>query len=403
MFTYHRSKELVDSNPDNVYFNVDVEGGVDPRTGGYSTFDYNKNFSTPFLTNPQEYFCTIAKASIPMACAPLVFIYIQEGLGQANPNLTTFSFCFRYSSTDYFEDVIYVPNNNLSVPPAPSANNGYQPISEYYYVYNYQTLLDVMNTAVSAAFTAMNSVHSGTLGPLGITEAPYFIYNNVTELFSLVYQSGYNGSSVELWMNDDLRTYFNNFKLFKNGTGVNNVNGKDYRFIFSDDKNNLYSVGYYANNQIIKATPRYINVVNKIVIVSNTLPVNSEWIPASPQTNTSGGSSNLGQAKILFDLDPILDFASDSTSKLIYNAENYRLIDMINTAPLKNLQLQVFFTDYKGNLFPICLSPYTSGSVKIYFVKKSLAKNIPEILFEQLVDNIRDLSMNIGSSLKMNN
>lgn len=353
---------------DNNYIEITFKGGYD-RNGDYLTMSYNKSYPQPILENPQDYYLTVARATIPMSCVPLLYIYIQEGIAQSDPDLTNWSFCFRYSGTDFFEDVIYVPNNNITVPNAPSANGGFQVLSEYYNVYNYQTVVDMLNTALTASFTAMKTAYPA----ITPTEAPYFIYDNETEIFSLIYQSGYIGSGIELYMNDDLRTYFNFFKLFKYGN--NNVNGKDYQFIFSDDKNNLYSVGYYQNTQCIRATPRYINVVNKIIFVSENLPVNPMWIPSAPRTNTSGGFSDISQANIIFDLDPILDLASDSTSKLVYNPTVYRYCDLIGTSPIKTIKMNVFFTDFNDNVFPICLQNGISANVLLYFCKKSLVNN----------------------------
>lgn len=366
-----------EQQPDHNYIRIQIRGALDPVTGKFLPLKFDKIYSPSFIFNPQQYYLAITNASIPFNCVPLIIIYIQEGTAQTNPNLTLFSFCFRYLGSDYFANVIYVPPNNEPTPIAPSQNGGFQQVGPYYFIYNYQILVDMLNTTITTAFNAMNAVHSGTLGPQGITAAPYFTYNPVTELFTLNYQAGYNGFTVEFYMNYELSNYLETFKTIS--YGANNTNGKDYRFVFSNDNNtNEISTGIFGNFQSFQATPRYLNCLNQVLITSRSLYTAGVLEDGRFTTNQIfQAPDSFSPEPVILSLDPILEVAKDSSSRLIYNPSKYTLFDL-NAAgidDLNRLEFAVAFKDYKGHIYPVCLKNSTSATITFGFFTKPLYKN----------------------------
>lgn len=368
-------------NPvDHTYIRIQIRGALDPTSGQFLPLKFDKTYKDPLIEDPEQHYVAITEASIPFNCVPLIIIYIQEGQSQTDPNLTTFSFCFRYLGSDYFANVIYVPPNTQPTPPPPSQNSGFQQIGSYYFVYNYQILINMLNTTITTAFNAMNAVHSGTLGPQGITAAPYFTYNPVTELFTLNYQAGYNGFTVEFYMNYELSNYLETFKTISYGN--NNTNGKDYRFVFSNDVNNEISTGIFGNFQSFQATPRYLNCLNQVLIASNSLQIAGVLQDGRFNTNQSRQAQNVYETEpVILSLDPILEVAKDSSSRLIYNPSKYTLFD-INSAgkiDFRRLEFSVLFKDYKGNIFPVCLKNSTAATITFGLFTKPLYKNYPPV------------------------
>ncbi len=87
-----------------------------------------------------------------------------------------------YNNTNYYENIIYVPDNNLT----PSVQNQKnQVITPYYFIYSYQNLLIAINEAIATQYAAF--VTTNPIAPQAIADlSPYFYYNPIRKLFSLV-------------------------------------------------------------------------------------------------------------------------------------------------------------------------------------------------------------------------
>ena len=109
---------------------------------------------------------------------------------------------------------------------------------------------------------------------------------------------------------------------------------------------------------------------SKLVIVSNSLPVNSESIGV----NQSGVDKKLS---ILTDFKPGQFGVGDLTeSNLVYSpTPQYRLIDMYSNGDIKEIDYSVFWQDTQGILYPLLLFPGQSMTLKMLFVRKSLFHN----------------------------
>ena len=84
-------------------------------------------------------------------------------------------------------------------------------------------MINMINATFSNCFLALQLDHPA----VPVTEAPYMTYDATTNLFSLCCQQAYEGT-VEIWFNNILYYFFDNFLTFYAET--NNSNRKDYRF-----------------------------------------------------------------------------------------------------------------------------------------------------------------------------
>lgn len=363
--------------PDNIYLNISVSGALSTSSKcGYVPFQYSNTFPETIVEDVENYYLTLIRAQIPLNSIGLITVHIKPGSTQTNPNLTDYSFCFTYSGTDYYQDVIYVPQNNYDVPPPPSQRppTYTQIITPYYYLSNYEQFKEMLNTALTNAFNAMYAANTVALNAAGITanDQPYFIYDDSREIFSLVYKKDYVTAGVELYMNDGLQIYFGAFNVFDNG--FNQPNGKNYRFRFIDstNNNNEYSATENQNKQSYRFTPGWLNTVARIIITSNSLNVNNEWVQVQ---NNSGGGNEFGFFPIIYDLEPLLETNTDSTSDLVYNSQLYRLIDIKSTGNVRSFDCRVQYVDRRGNIEDLCIPPGITATLKFAFVKKSLFKD----------------------------
>jgi hypothetical protein len=354
---------------DNIYINLRVNGGDSPGDTlcPHKKFAIKKNFREPIVSHMENYYLTLVTLGFPAVEVPLTIVNnIQSGETQTNPNLTEWSFCFTFSGNDYQEYVQYIPYNNLSVnPPSSNPPNFTQVFTNYYFVDNYNVLLDMFNTTLSNIYSSMWTANSIALGALGLTanDEPFFIYDSQTEKFSLIYNKLFIGN-VDLFYSDSFSVYFPGFWDFYFGTNTPNL--KDHQFIFSSLPNNEYDVNNNFNDQQYSGSGSYLNTINQIIITSNTLRTRFEY-------STTDDSSQLSYSNIIFSLNPLLETQKESKSKLVYVTNGtYRIDDIISEGDIRQLDLNVFYTDNNGNIYDICIPKNFSGVMKLLFMKKTL-------------------------------
>ena len=97
------------------------------------------------------------------------------------------------------------------------------------------------------------------------------------------------------------------------------------------------------------------------IYFSSTMALRHEEI-----TTTTSDNRSLSQP-ILTDFIPIL---GADRSQLIYNANPFRLINMLGVGELNRIQFQVYYSDRYGVQHPLTLLPGDSMSCKFQFSKK---------------------------------
>lgn len=358
------------SGPDNIYVNIFVKGGDDTNDAycPHKKFRIRKNFNQPILEHMENYYLSLVTLTFPAIEVPLTIINnIQPGATQTNTNLTDWSFCFSYNGDDYQEFVQYIPFNNYPPPPAPSQNppTYTQTFNSYYFVDNYNVLLDMFNTTLSNIYAAMWTKHAIDLTVIGLTvnDEPQFIYDSTQEKFILIYNKNFIGN-VKLFSSDSFTVHFPGFWTFYYGT--NTPNFKDYEFIFSTLLNNEYDVNNNYNEQQYSGSGSYLNTINDVILTSNSLRTRFEF-------TTFNEGDQLSFSNIIFSLSPLLETAKESKSKLVYATNGtYRLVDIVSNGTIRELDINVFYTDNNGNIYDICIPKNFSASMKILFMKKSL-------------------------------
>jgi len=359
--------------PDNVYIDILLNGenNINDFTCPHKKFQFRKTFTDTILDHIENYYLSVVTLSIPSTQIPLTIINnIQSGSGQTNANLTDWSFCFTFNNTDYFEYVEYIPYNNFPVsPPSSNPPNFTQQYTNYYFIDNYNVLLDMFNTTLSNIYGAMFAANAVALGALGLTanDEPFFIFDSQTNKFSLVYNKLFIGNGIQLFYSDTFNVFFSGFWSFSYGTG--NTNNKDLEFQFTTLPTNEYDLNNNFNEQQWAGSGSYLNTINQILITSTSLRTRFEYFTSD--------STNLSYNNIIFSLNPLLETPQESKSKLIYTAttNNYRLVDIISQGRINELDISVVYTDNIGNIYDVCIPKGLSAVMKLVFLKKSLQNN----------------------------
>jgi hypothetical protein len=411
--------ESIERTDDNTYVNVVLDhpdainvpgrGGVNGPTffianGEPVASDYGVTKTEPILSNCSDYYCSVVRFTIPLDQVPLLICPIVPN--QPNPLLTPLIIGILAGVTTnplsfFAENLIYQPHNDYEfvVQDQPT-----QVITPFHYIYSYQTLVDMFNSALKSLYvkTGFAALFPGYL-------APYFQFDPVTDLFSLIVPSFFTDVTPPatfapvIFINSASATFLFSFDLLQNITNpkASNVNpfGNDYYFIQESSVTTQYyppgvAIPAPTTPPILPATSLYYKFtqefsiveywssLRKILIVTNSIPVKNEYVPASGNNGISDSSGVNVSYPILTDFVPnISSTAGDSRSIAYYvPSSQYRLVDMISTNPLQKIDIRLFWEDRDGNLYPLLISLYQQASMKIAFLRKSLYNNGSNLL-----------------------
>lgn len=349
---------------DNVYLNVVFQN----NTGGEVSAKYNVAKTIPILDKPSNYFTSVIRFDVPLNSVPLVIMPIIPN--QGNPNLTPFTI---YVNT-FATNIIYVPDNTLTAPPQ---NQLTQVVTPYYYVYSFANIISAINTALATSYAAASSP--------GGAGAPFFIFNPVTQLLGLVVSVAFIAAGATISINQPLVNYFEGFRLLFNATT------RLFTFLTYNDGTNGFNIS--GQTTAVATPPTFLTItqeytameywlsLRKIVLISNTIPINYEYVPAY---DTTGAQTNVSVSlPIITDFVPNIEDAAQSRSIAVYNPlSQYRLVDLLGDTPLYNIDLSILWQDKLGNYYPLFIETLQQASVKIGFFRKDLYQfpGLPHIL-----------------------
>jgi hypothetical protein len=373
---------------DNIYLNITIPGNTAnynttgpgipnpaiPPTGEAVIPAYFKASKTaPIINNPDEYYCSIVRFVVPLASIPITIIpiipntYINPG-SPGNPNLTTLVFGFSYAGNNYSRYVEYI-NVNPGLSP-PVQNQPKQVITEYYYIYSYQQILDSINrTLILLWADAGLNIAFPTLTP------PFFTYDSSLQLIAAVVPAvmvSLTTPVVTMFMNNSSLNYMDGFPTLFNG--FNQPYGKNYVFQFFQNAENAYPVPFAATSQYKfyqeYSTLFFWSTLRKLFFTSTTLPVTNEV------TQSSAGEGVYTSFPIITDY--ALDSTTPGSSRTVatYNPSGqYRLVSMSGNNPITSIDIRIFWSDSFGNIYPLTLPQDQSATIKLGFFKKSLYNN----------------------------
>lgn len=379
---YGRGMMQKDDSSDNIYYNIEINNVLSSGTENSQVpAQYFENTSQSVLTDPSQYYLTIARFSVPGSAIPIFIMDIINN--QANPNLTPYIFCLSYAGNDYPVNIIYYPLNNSSAPttaiPAQQVN------SNYYYVYSYDHMIQMINIALADSFSQLKTANPGAPP----SRPPFFTYDAVTQLISLVVQNEYYYDgitpTIDIFLNANLlNTYLESISAYF--YGYNQPNGKDFKFIIDAKYNNGYTNGtnnkYYVPSDVPATLPHYLvytqeysmiqywNSFKNIVFISGTIAVQGEYIPQKKNPNSSSQGA-VSFRPILTDFQPDLETPGSGRTIMQYFPQGpYRLVDLVSTQPMNKIDISIYWQDKDDDLWPVYLNTNQSASVKLLFIRK---------------------------------
>ena len=432
------SSGQIDNNgdPDIVYYNADI---INAKTTNPTNIlndpivSFQEARNIPIIKNSANYEFSIIRFQLNGSGKNLPLMMPQIELGQANIDLTTYTFGMSLTKTisgsakTFYvsSPIIYYPENatygTLANGPKPQAPFKEQDVStDYYFVYSYEHWVNLVNKTFQLIFTNLQTLVTSAGGGTLTSFCPYMTYEPSTGLFNIYYDAnsfGNNpspygnfqlnsgtGESMRLYSNNNSYGLFSSFnslyvntpisydyskEVYTGVTGKGNINEPNLYIVENKLNTNIWNPNLYSSFPTLatayyKMAENFVNTgciwnpINSIVFTSGQLPVVNEAL----STPVKYGNSNIDTTITSSNFTPtIADLAintrkAEDYSNLIFYEPNgeFKMASMLggSNGYITNIDIQVFWKNRLDNkLYPIRMFNYSSVSMKMMFRRKN--------------------------------
>tara|TARA_R110000796_G_scaffold204220_1_gene320409 strand:+ start:478 stop:1698 length:1221 start_codon:yes stop_codon:yes gene_type:complete len=391
------------SDNEHVYYNLSIDNafnGVDNATTSDCVYDKQ---SPNIILKQSDYELAVDSWQV-RAQLPIMITTIKEGILATDINLTPYSVTYEFTTggitTNFKTELIYLPDPKFldpsegPLPKSPSQNNGLQDLLTnpgYYWATKYNTMVKMMNTALTTSYNAFNAAHGG------IHSAPcYLQYNPQTGLFAMVAESSYAlaANPAKIFVDTQLYKFIDTVPA--RFYGFNRPFSKEYQIDFEvrTNNSNAYVVGnvdagVVPNPQTV--VPDFIimqqetdsrglwNNITQFLVTSNSISVRDEYLPyrSKPQQVNNKDFDAFNQSKR--SVISYIDYNSTSAAlakqtslsrDIIYSPKYRKWIDLVSNDGLNSINIEFFYVVGGQTILPLNLPINASADVSLVFKKK---------------------------------
>jgi len=378
------------NNADMIYYDI-VSTNFQSTTTEEPFLRFNETRTNPIIANAGDYYLSIVRFSLDTYNLPNFVCEIQPN--QGNKDLSIYSVTLEYDDGLGIKtpsNQVYITwspqNKNATSPLAPNQTaNGFQEFTSYYYCYQFQYFLALINTAFQTALTSLIANTGGIASPIASANPPILTWDvtsnkAILQAETQYYENG-NLAKIRVYCNPPLFSLFNSFlSLYYGTSGV--TLGRNYQFVIEDFTGvntillptNAAPASQKVFTQIFQefSTIDTWTPVSSIVFTSNTMPIISNQLSAPLLFNNGQTSLGLGNnanfAQIITDM--ITNQQVFKPNILYSPSAEYRRIDMTGNLPLSNIDINVYWRTKYGSLIPFTLASGSSATIKFLFERK---------------------------------
>lgn len=376
------NRPYISRDGDNIYYNLFITN----NTNHDLPLETDLTLTSPLISNPADYEMSIVKFSLPGGNIPLFNNNVRSATA-SYPDSKRIITVVKWDGAG----VKTVAENALVWNPTAYFGGAYS-----FAEYNYQTVIDTMNSALKASFTT-----------LGVADAdiPYFVYAPESDLINFVLPTATcrnnlqntvlppntGVSTYQIFMSSELGQWTQGFNLYYTASAPYGFTD-DYKYtqlmVFRSDEVSTASPPWGTGPTFpltIKSgfsTTSYFNKCKSIIITSRNIPVSQEnypvlnaidKVPLSYLANDSSSST----LNIVSDFTISPQNGADTRQYLEYlPTAEYRIIDLVSGAPLSRIDFQVWYLNSDQNqttgfnLSQFMLDPGQSFAMKVLFRRK---------------------------------
>ena len=208
---------------------------------------------------------------------------------------------------------------------------------------------------------------------------PYFIYDEARAIIDGYFPEEFSNlmNLHKFYMNKKLWRMFENFSH----TVANLNQGRDYKIeVFLSGNNTTTTQIIHTRNAVINPSTggvciivrgSYVTIyklfqVRNLIFTTQALPIRSEFLNTSFDFTSS---TSYTSQKILKNFE----FSLEGTNALYtrglqnFSVSEYEFIDLENSREINNIDLQIYYSDVHGKVFPLFVPPDSLTTVKLLF------------------------------------
>lgn len=380
------------NSSDHIY--VDLNAFNSSTQNKKQTLLLSERRNGAFLYDASQYYMTVARFYLENPRFPVI-IPIVDLSQTVSPsvNQLIYEVSMEYfdgaATTTVSQRLIFTPDDfNEPAPLYSSLKAKDLSFYKYYYLYSYDSFLEMLNKALKACFdqipnnyyTTQNNTVPNVAVVMSDISTHQFVINAREEFDDSNPNAALNGTTnkkIRLYFNSPLMSLFSGFRSIITSENKNRIriyNSGD-NFTSSKTVSGITYPGFVAMITDIPSTNIW-NPVQSIIFTSGTIPVSQNLVGANqvfhPPQGFEASGSNSDVSPIITDLQIPFEPSNSYRPYIYYVPTPYRLIDMISNSNLTDLSVEVFWRDRFGGIHPFELLPFCSVSLKLLFRHKSL-------------------------------
>jgi hypothetical protein len=365
-----------------------LEVNLSTLTNGLSNVSSQVNRAGVILQNPQDYYVSITRMIIATNRIPLWQPQLNTTAPYNDGYNTIYSVYLTYQGFNSGQVYLRIINDDETVLP-PTTPVSSQPTNGWGNVFSFDTISQMVNTAIATAYSALNTASGGLLP----SNPPFMVWHNETQLFSLdcnpmsLYDQSTGDDVVNIYFNNSYRPYLLGWAINILTNSTSTPNGQDVLLIIRNNGINYVPQNYpptFAPSDPSTTTitmtqdiyaPWCFLALSKIQVVS-TIPLAYPTLSDLP-LNLVGDAFNNQTTPILMDF--LVNYSqggassfqqpiSYSATRDIYSSP----IKMGGSAPLTSFGIGVYWQNLQGQSIPLQTWGLRNCSLKLTFTHKSI-------------------------------
>ncbi|MHA2087292.1 MAG: phage minor capsid protein [Promethearchaeota archaeon] len=377
-------------NPDYIYYDMVVRNYDSPTKDSEIPLAFCDTRDVAIVPNASDYKMSVIRFQVDTFADVLPIMIFQVQRDQPDRDLGIYTVTFEYEDlggnkfTTQPEPVIWSPQEkNAKVPNPPSlTGNTLQEFSEYYYMYNFQYMISLINDALERCMDKLKAI----VTPILNTVNPPFLTWDDNQLSTMHARESHFDTDVfpqvRMYFNRSLYSLLSSLPSVK--FDISNPKKKYYQLIMKRYNGaKVVEIQNTGIDRLIIARQEYSTVnqfspVSSVMFMSSTLPIIPTYL-SNPAVYIDGQPINLtntynNSANIITDISS--DEMAYKPELLFVPSAQYRFIDLQNDTPINQVDIQTFWRDKLGIVRPFYLAPNSSASLKILFQKKKLGDSL---------------------------
>jgi len=374
-----RQDSKITQSLENIYYDLQVYNNTNSSQSLQFFEKRNQKFLGSEKSPVSSYSVAVIRFCIDSNLPFMSLEPIIEG-GNTDPNKLVYSFTMTYKNYLFQQYLTFVPENTNINPPTLSIQNIE---NSYYWLYDAQSFIDIVNTALSNCWDSLNTLViaggdslNNNAPNINIEMNPTSYIMSLNADISQYDQSGSLANPISVYMNSELHTYLKPLRSIF--SGYNNTIGRDVQLIIRNNNNSNIYVGSGGVNFIQSYCEYSVggvwNMVDTVLMTTD-LPIVSSYVSA-PNINEPFFLSSVPLSNTEKQLSDFNFGGSDVGNATLTGGQisytptaQYRYVSLDIASPLDSIFINFQWKSKRGNYYQYTLDVSQNASVKLLFTK----------------------------------